>query len=398
MKKTTLVLMLLLSATALMAQAQTAKPNILVIFGDDIGYMNVSSFGGDLMGVKTPNIDRLAKEGLRLTSFYAQPSCTAGRAAFITGQLPVRTGLTTVGTPGSPAGLQPQDVTLAEILKARGYTTAQFGKNHLGDLEQHMPHRHGFDEYWRNLYHLNANEDIEDPDRPSNPEFQKKFNPHGIVSGTADGPTKDEGPLTIKRMETFDDEVVAKSVNFLDRRAQDKKPFFLWHCASRNHVFLHLKESAQNQSRAGREDIYGSALKEHDAHVGELLKKLDETGLAANTIVIYTSDKGAYQYMWPEGGTSPFKGDKDTTWEGGLRVPAVVRWPGAPGGRVSSELVDMTDLLPTLAAAAGEPDTVAKLLSGAEYGGKNYKVHLDGYDQTALFTGKSEESVRNFIF
>ena len=390
-----IILMALLALTSVHAED---KPNILVIFGDDIGWMNVSSYGGDIMGVPTPNIDRLAKEGLRLTSFYAQPSCTAGRAAFLTGQLPVRTGLTTVGTPGSPAGLQKEDITLAEILKTRGYATAQFGKNHLGDLEEHLPHRHGFDEFWGNLYHLNGNEDLEDPDRPTNPEFRKKFDPRGIVSGTADGPTKDEGPLTVKRMETFDDEVVAKSLDFLERRGKDAKPFFLWHCASRQHVFIHLKQAAQGQSRAGKEDIYGNGLKEHDGHVGQLLNKLDQLGLSKNTIVIYTTDNGAYQYMWPEGGTTPFRGDKGTTWEGGVRVPCLIRWPGAPAGRVSSDIVDMTDLLPTLAAAAGEPGVIEKLKKGATFGGRNYKLHLDGFDQTALFTGQSDKSARNFVF
>jgi arylsulfatase A-like enzyme len=385
--------------TAAPARAQTKEPlNILVIFGDDVGYMNVSSFGGDIMGVATPNIDRIGREGLRLTSFYAQPSCTAGRAAFITGQLPVRTGLTTVGTPGSPAGLQKEDVTLAEILKTRGYVTAQFGKNHLGDLEEHLPHRHGFDEFWGNLYHLNGNEDLEDPDRPTSPEFRRKFDPRGIVSGTATGPTKDEGALTVKRMETFDDEVAAKSVDFLDRRAKDRKPFFLWHNSTRQHVFIHLKGTAEGQSRAGAEDVYGNGLREHDAHVGLLLEELARTGLDRNTIVIYTSDNGAYQYMWPMGGTSPFRGDKGTTWEAGVRVPFVIRWPGAPGGRVSGEIVDMTDLLPTLAAAAGEAGVVEKLKKGATYGGRSYKVHLDGFDQTAMFTGKSEASARDFVF
>ena len=388
---------ILASTLTLPVQAQT-PPNILVIFGDDIGWMNVSAFGGDIMGVQTPNIDRIGREGLRLTSFYAQPSCTAGRAAFLTGQLPVRTGLTTVGTPGSPAGLQKEDITLAEILKARGYATAQFGKNHLGDLEDHLPHRHGFDEFWGNLYHLNGNEDLEDPDRPTNPEFRKKFDPRGIVSGMADGPTKDEGPLTVKRMETFDDEIVAKSLDFLDRRAKDGKPFFLWHNSTRQHVFIHLKQTAQGQSRAGREDVYGNGLKEHDGHVGQLLDKLAQTGLDKNTIVIYTTDNGAYQYMWPEAGTSPFRGDKGTTWEGGVRVPIMIRWPGMPSGRVSSEIVDMTDLLPTLAAAAGEPGVVEKLKQGASYGARNYKLHLDGYDQTALFTGKSDKSARDFVF
>ena len=266
------------AAGPVQASPAQAKPNILVIFGDDIGWMNVSSYGSDIMGVSTPNIDRIGREGLRLGAFYAQPSCTAGRAAFITGQLPVRTGLTTVGTPGSPAGLKAEDVTLAEILKTKGYATAQYGKNHLGDLDEHLPCRHGFDEFWGNLYHLNANEDLEDPDRPTNPEFQKKLNPRGIVACTAGGPAKDEGPLTIERMKTFDDEVAAKSVDFLDRRAKDGQPFFLWHNATRQHVFIHLKPESQGLSRAGREDIYGQGLKEHDGHVGLLLAKLDADG------------------------------------------------------------------------------------------------------------------------
>ncbi len=394
----TLGFCLALLGLAFPALAQDARPNIVVIMGDDIGWMNLSSYGGDIMGVQTPNIDRLARDGLRLTSFYAQPSCTAGRAAFITGQLPVRTGLTTVGTPGSPAGLQKEDITLAEILKTRGYATAEFGKNHLGDLEEHLPHRHGFDEYWGNLYHLNANEDLEDPDRPKDPAFRKKFDPRGIVSGTAGGPTIDEGPLTVKRMETFDEEVLAKSVNFLERHAKDGKPFFLWHNTTRQHVFIHLKPESQDQSRAGHEDVYGNGLREHDAQVGQLLAKLDELGLGKNTIVIYTTDNGAYQYMWPQGGTTPFRGDKGTTWEGGVRAPFLVRWPGAPGQRVSAEIVDMTDLLPTLAAAAGDPNTVANLAKGADYGGRTFKVHLDGFDQTALFSGKSDQSARDFIF
>ena len=396
-------LLIHLPLTATGAAAQTApevsaKPNILVIMGDDIGWMNVSSYGADSMGVPTPNIDRIGREGLRLGAFYAQPSCTAGRAAFITGQLPVRTGLTTVGTPGSPAGLKAEDITLAEILKTRGYATAQYGKNHLGDLDEHLPCRHGFEEFWGNLYHLNANEDLEDPDRPTKPEFLAKFNRRGIVSCTGGGPAADEGPLTTERMKTFDDEVAAKSLAFLDRRAQDGKPFFLWHNSTRQHVFIHLKPESQGQSRAGREDVYGQGLKEHDGHVGQLLAKLDETGLAKNTIVIYTTDNGAYQYMWPEGGTSPFRGDKGTTWEGGVRVPFLIRWPGAPAGRVSGEIVDMTDLLPTLAAAAGESGVADKLAAGTTYGERTYKVHLDGFDQGAFFTGQTDKSARNFVF
>lgn len=388
----------ILAATATPAAAQAEKPNILVIMGDDVGWMNVSSYGGDIMGVATPNIDRIGAAGLRLTSFYAQPSCTAGRAAFITGQLPVRTGLTTVGTPGSAAGLQAEDVTLAEVLKSQGYSTAQFGKNHLGDLDEHLPCKHGFDQYFGNLYHLNANEDLEDPDRPTNPEFRKKYDPRGVVSCTAGGSIAEEGPLTVERMKTFDEEVLGKSLDYLDARAADGQPFFLWHNPTRLHVFIHLKDGRKAVSRAGSQDIYGDGLAELDDHVGQILAKLDKTGLAKNTIVIFTTDNGAYQYMWPEGGTTPFRGDKGTTWEGGVRVPFLIRWPGTPAGRVSSEIVDMTDLMPTLAAAAGSPDLVARLHDGATINGHDYKLHLDGFDQTAFFRGEQPNSNRKFLF
>jgi arylsulfatase A-like enzyme len=384
-----------LGATGAAAQD---RPNILMIMGDDVGWMNVSSFGGDIMGVSTPNIDRIGQEGLRLSSFYAQPSCTAGRAAFLTGQLPVRTGLTTVGTPGAPAGLQAEDITLAEVLKTKGYATAQFGKNHLGDLDEHLPCNHGFDEFFGNLYHLNANEDLEDPDRPTDPAFRAKFDPRGVVSCTAGGAVKDEGPLTVARMPGFDGEVVDRSLAYLDQRATDKEPFFLWVNPTRMHVFVHLKEGSQERSRAGSQDVYGAGLSELDDHVGQLLAKLDETGLAKNTIVIFTTDNGAYQYMWPEGGTSPFRGDKGTTWEGGVRVPFLMRWPGAPEGRVSSEIVDMTDLMPTLANAAGEPDLVAALKTGARFGEQDYEVHLDGYDQSDFFRGSTDKSNRKVVY
>jgi arylsulfatase A-like enzyme len=381
------------------AHAQPAgRPNILVIMGDDIGWMNVSSYGGDIMGVRTPNIDRIGNEGLRLTSFYAQPSCTAGRAAFLTGQLPVRTGMTTVGTPGSPAGLQPQDITLAEVLKSVGYSTAQFGKNHLGDLDEHLPCNHGFDEYFGNLYHLNANEDLEDPDRPKNPEFRRKYDPRGIVSCTAGGRVEDHGPLTVERMETFDEETLAKSLKFIEDRGKDGKPFFLWHNPTRMHVFVHLKKEHKGVSRAGSQDIYGDGLAELDDQVGQMLAGLDKAGLDKNTIVIFTTDNGAYQYMWPEGGTTPFRGDKGTTWEGGVRAPFVIRWPGAPAHRVSSEIVDMTDLMPTLAAVAGVSDLAPALAKGASFNGKSYKVHLDGFDQGAFFRGEQETSNRKFVF
>ena len=375
------------------------KPNILVIFGDDIGYSNVSCFGGDIMGVPTPNIDRIAEEGIKLTSFYAQPSCTAGRAAFITGQMPARTGLTTVGCAGAPQGMSAEDPTIAQILKMHGYATAQFGKNHLGDREEHLPHRHGFDEFFGNLYHLNANEDPEDPDRPRTSEFEKKWSVRGVISGTADGGTKDEGVLDTERMKTFDDEIVAKTCDFMERKVKKDTPFFVWHCASRMHVFTHLVDEHKGVSRASEADIYGDGLAEHDGHVGQLLDKLDELGIAEDTIVVYTTDNGAYQYMWPEGGTSPFRGDKGTTWEGGVRVPCMVRYPGRiPARQVSAGIVAMEDFFMTFAALVGMPDIDKTLREGVEHEGKTYKVHLDGYDQTALFTGKGPSARKHYFY
>ena len=387
-----LVLALSVSASA----AEKAPPNIVVIMGDDIGYSNISSYGGDIMGVQTPNIDRIGREGMRLTSFYAQPSCTAARAAFITGQLPVRTGMTQVGLPGSPTGLKKEDLTLAEVLKTRGYATGQFGKSHLGDLEENLPHRRGFDEFWGNLYHLNASEEPEDKDRARMMGQSKAYLPRGVVSGTATGPTKDEGPLTIKRMETFDDELLAHSKDFVARQVKANKPFFLWHATSRMHVFTHIVPEHQGKSRASVNDLYSDGMAEHDAQVGELLKQLDDLGIADNTIVVYLSDNGAYQYMWPQGGTTPFRGDKGTTWEGGVRVPALIRWPGQiKPGQVSAEMMSLEDFFPTFANIAGEPDVGAKLLKGQAYGGTTYKVYLDGFDQTAFLTGKSPKSARN---
>ncbi|WP_395665978.1 arylsulfatase [Methylocella sp.] len=386
-------------AGAASAQAEPAsKPNIIVFMADDVGWMNVSSYGGDIMGVRTPNIDRIGEEGMRLTSFYAQPSCTAGRAAFITGQLPVRTGLTTVGSPGSPAGLQAGDITLAEVLKSVGYSTAQFGKNHLGDLDEHLPCNHGFDVFYGNLYHLNANEDLEDPDRPKDAAFRKKFDPRGVVSCAAGGPVKDEGPLTVERMKTFDEDTLAMSIKYIADRGKDGKPFFLWHNPTRMHVFVHLKDDRKGVSRAGAQDIYGDGLAELDDQFGRMMAALQKSGLDRNTIVIFTTDNGAYQYMWPEGGTSPFRGDKGTTWEGGVRVPFLIRWPGAPGRRVSAEIVDMLDLMPTLASAAGVSDLAARLAKGASFNGKDYKVHLDGFDEGAFFGGEQETSNRKFVF
>jgi arylsulfatase A-like enzyme len=380
--------------------AQQKKPNIIVIMADDIGISNLSCYGGDIMGVTTTNIDKLASQGLKLTTFYGQPSCTAGRAAFITGQLPVRTGLTTVGIPGTNVGLKKEDPTLAEVLKTLGYNTAQFGKNHFGDLEDMLPHRHGFDEFFGNLYHLNASEDLEDKDRPTTANFKKLFDPRGVISGTANGPTKDESPLTSKRMETFDEEILAKTIDYIKRKSKEDKPFFVWYNPSRLHVFQHLKEEDKGKSRASHngEDIYGDALAVHDREVGELLKLVDDLKLTDNTIVIYTTDNGAYQYMWPEGGTSPYRGDKGTTWEGGVRVPCIVRWPGkVEAGRQSSEMMSLEDWFPTLVAAAGDTSIVEELKKGSTFNGKPFKVLLEGINQTDFITGKSP-SKRDFYF
>jgi arylsulfatase A-like enzyme len=381
-------------------QAQKKQPNILVIMADDIGLTNLGCYGGDIMGVPTPNIDRIASQGLKLTSFYGQPSCTAGRAAFITGQLPIRTGMTTVGVPGSEVGLQPEDPTLADVLKSKGYATAQFGKNHLGDLEKFLPHRHGFDVFYGNLYHLNANEDPEDLDRPSDPAYKKKYDPRGVISGTATGPTIDEGPLTTERMKNYDKEILAKTEQYIKAQSASTKPFFVWYNPSRLHVFQHLNKDEIGVSRASKngEDKYGDALAEHDKEVGELLKLIDDLKLTENTIVIYTTDNGPYQYMWPEGGTTPFRGDKGTTWEGAVRIPCIIRWPGkVQPGTQNSEIMSLEDLFTTFASVAGEPDVAEKLKKGTTYNGKQFKVLLEGVDQTDLITGKGP-SKRNYYF
>lgn len=386
----------LLLATLTGSYSQSSeKPNILFIMADDIGWSNLGAYEGNIMGTPTPNIDRIANEGLKLTSFYGQPSCTAGRSAFITGQLPVRTGLTTVGVAGTDIGLQPEDVSIAEVLKTKGYHTAQFGKNHLGDLEKHLPHRHGFDVFFGNLYHLNANEDPEDKDRPSNmPQ------PRGVIYGTADGPTEDLGPLTTKRMETFDQEVLARTKEYIKQVKDDSKPFFVYYNPTRLHVFQHLTEEMVGKSEASKNgvDTYGDALIQHDKEVGELLDYLDELGLSENTIVVYTTDNGPYQYMWPEGGTTPFRGDKGTTWEGGVRVPCLVKWPGhIEAGSYSAGIMTMEDWFATLASIAGEPNVGEKLKNGTTYDGKQFKNLIEGVDQTDFITGKSE-SARNHVF
>ena len=389
---TTLLLLLAPFSTAFAAQ----KPNILVIFGDDVGMWNISAYHRGMMGGRTPNIDRIANEGALFTDYYAQQSCTAGRAAFITGQHPFRTGLLTIGMPGDKQGLQDQDPTLAELLKPQGYVSGQFGKNHLGDRDEHLPTAHGFDEFFGNLYHLNAEEEPETYYYPKDPEFHKKFGPRGVLHSRADGKIEDTGPLTRKRMETADSEFLAASLKFIDKAHKDGKPFFVWHNATRMHVWTHLSKEWQGKTGHG---LYADGMAQHDHDVGKLLDKLDELGIADNTIVVYSTDNGAEKFTWPDGGTIPFRGEKGTTWEGGFRVPAMVRWPGTvEPGTIINDIFSHEDWVPTLMAAAGDPGIKEKLKKGNHTAnGKKFKTHLDGYDQTELLSGKGEGK-RNEIF
>jgi len=375
------------------------KPNILIIWGDDIGWFNVSAYNHGVMGYRTPNIDRIAHEGAMYTDWYGQQSCTAGRAAFITGQNPIRTGLTKVGLPGAKIGLQAEDPTIADLLKPLGYATGQFGKNHLGDRDEYLPTVHGFDEFFGNLYHLNAEQEPENPDYPKNPEFKKKFGPRGVLHSWAndDGTQKIEntGPLDTKRMETIDEEFLDASLKFIDRAVSDDKPFFVWWNATRMHVFTHLKKESQGKTGLG---LYPDGMVEHDGHVGQLLAKLDELGIADNTIVMYSTDNGAEVFTWPDGGSTPFRGEKDTNYEGGWRVPCVIRWPGViEPGTVSNEIFSHMDMLPTLLAAAGEPDVVGKLKKGYDAGKKTFKVHIDGYNMLPLWKREVNENPRKGI-
>jgi len=372
------------------------KPNILILWGDDIGYWNISHNSHGMMGYQTPNIDRIAKEGISFTDHYAQQSCTAGRAAFITGQNPVRTGMTKVGTPGSDLGLQAEDPTIAEILKPLGYVTGQFGKNHLGDKDEFLPSNHGFDEFFGNLYHLNAQEEPELPDYPKDPAFKKKFGPRGVVHSFADGRIEDTGPLTKKRMETIDDEVTELALNFIDNAHKDEKPFFVWWNATHMHFRTHIRKQDEGKSGQG---FYNDAMVAHDEFVGVLLDKLDELGIAEDTIVMYSTDNGPHFNTWPDAGITPFRSEKNTNWEGGWRVPAFVRWTGKiPAGKTLNGIVSHQDWLPTLLAAAGEPDIKEKLLKGHKAGDKTYNVHIDGINMLPYLTGKVEESPREFFF
>jgi arylsulfatase A-like enzyme len=393
--------------------SKTKKPNVLLILADDVGWFDIGAYNRGIMGAPTPNIDRIARDGVILTDCYAQASCTAGRAAFITGQLPMRTGLTTVGLPGASQGLRPEDPTLAELLKPQGYMTAQIGKNHLGDRNEYLPTVHGFDEFYGNLYHLNAEEEPEQADYPKDlPVFQNFFKPRGVLrclATEADDPTedprfgrigkqtiKDTGPLTRKRMETVEDDLLAHSLDFIDRAHAADKPFLLWHNTTRMHVWTRLSERWRDKTKFG---LYADGLQELDWVVGELLGKLDALGIADNTIVIFTTDNGAEKFSWPDGGTSPFRGEKGLGWEGGFRAPFVMRWPGTiPAGQVLNGIFSLEDVVPTVLAAAGVPDVKEQLLKGYQAGEKHFRVHLDGYNQLPYLTGETDTSARHEFF
>jgi arylsulfatase len=388
--------------------AKSGKPNILFIMADDIGWFNPSCYHQGIMGYSTPNIDRIAKEGARFTDFYGQQSCTAGRAAFITGQSPIRTGLTKVGLPGAKLGLSFEDPSIGQFLKSFGYATGQFGKNHLGDRNEHLPTVHGFDEFFGNLYHLNAEEEPELPDYPKDPNFRKKFGPRGVLKCKAtdkDDATDDPvfgrvgkqvventGPMNVKRMETVDEEFLGGALDFMDRKEKEGAPWFCYVNTTRMHIWTHLKPASVGKTGLG---LYPDGMVELDGYVGQLLDKVDKLGVTDNTIVVFTTDNGAEVMTWPDGGTTPFRGEKDTNWEGGWRIPCVMRWPGViKPGQVISEICSLQDFLPTFAAANGEPDLVEKVKKGYKIGDKTYKVHLDGYNLLPFLKGEQKESPR----
>ncbi len=374
----------------------TDRPNILILWGDDIGWYNISHNNRGAMGYETPNIDRVAREGIEFTDYYAQQSCTAGRAAFITGQNPLRTGLTKVGVPGADAGLQAEDPTIAELLKPLGYRTGQFGKNHLGDKDEFLPTNHGFDEFYGNLYHLNAEDEPEHPDYPKDPHFRERFGPRGVIHSFADGRIEDTGPLTKKRMETIDEEMTDRAVEFIREAHTADEPFFVWWNATRMHFRTRVKEASLGLSGQG---FYNDAMVEHDGLVGRMLNIVDELGIAENTIVVYSTDNGPHFNTWPDGAITPWRSEKNSNWEGAYRVPCFARWPGKfPEGVTLNGIVSHQEWLPTLLAAAGEPDVVAKLESGYRVGDKEFKVRIDGYNCLDYFTGATDESPRVWFF
>jgi arylsulfatase A-like enzyme len=395
--------------------AQNGKPNIVVIWGDDIGTTNLSCYSDGLMGYRTPNIDRIAKEGMRFTDCYAEQSCTAGRASFITGQHGLRTGLTKVGLPGAAVGLQKEDPTIAELLKPLGYATAQIGKNHLGDRNEYLPTVHGFDEFYGNLYHLNAEEEPELPDYPKDPAFRERFGPRGVLECKAtdtDDPTvdprfgkigkqtiRDTGPLTKKRMETIDDDIAARAADYIKRQVAAGKPFFLWVNFTHMHLRTHVKPESRGQSGRWQSE-YHDVMIDHDKNVGTVLQALDDAGIADNTFVMYSTDNGPHMNSWPDGAMTPFRNEKNTNWEGAYRVPCVARWPGKiKADVVSNEIVAHHDWLPTILAMAGDAEVKDKLLKGYTVGEMTYKVHLDGYNLVPYLTGETDNSPRvSFIY
>lgn len=406
----------LATGTVVSAQAQTKKsqqqkPNIVVIFGDDVGISNISAYSGGIMGYETPNIDRLAREGIKFQHYYGEQSCTAGRAAFLTGQHGIRTGLTKVGFPGAPMGLSQEDPTIGGVLKSLGYATGQFGKNHVGDRNESLPTVNGFDEFFGNLYHLNAEEEPELPDYPKDPAYREKFGPRGVLrcyATNVDDQTvdprfgkvgkqriEDTGPLTKKRMETIDDETSAAAIDFMKRNADDDQPFFCWYNSTRMHLRTHVRDEHRGRYSYGDSE-YIDGMIEHDNTIGDILKALDELGIAENTIVIYTSDNGPHMNTWPDGAMTPFRSEKNTNWEGAFRVPCLVRWPGqiAPGV-VTNELVAHNDWFPTLCAIAGEPNIVGRMLEGYKTDDRTYRVHLDGYNQFDFLTSVTGTAANN---
>jgi len=396
---TALLLGLALLSTAAPVDAEgdtQSKPNILVIWGDDIGQSNISAYTMGLVGYRTPNIDRVAAEGMIFTDYYGEQSCTAGRSSFITGQSVFRTGLSKVGMPGADQGLSAKDPTIAELLKPHGYATGQFGKNHLGDKDAMLPSNHGFDEFLGNLYHLNAEEEPENEDYPKNPEFRKRFGPRGVIHSYADGRIEDTGPLTKKRMETIDDETVAAAIRFIEQAHKDGKPFFVWWNGTRMHFRTHVK--AEHRGISGQ-DEYADGMVEHDMHVGQLLDLLDKLGIADETFVMYSTDNGPHYNSWPDAAATPFRGEKNTNWEGGWRVPAMVRWPGKiKAGSVSNDIMHHMDWLPTFVAMAGDPNIKEKLLQKKKRRQRGFRVHLDGYNFLPYLTGQEEKAPRQEVF